>query len=402
MSSSIITSIVEIRIDGEVHDITPFIDQFTWTESMLAGGFSWSLRFRTGGWKAWDSIMMGQDNPEFSFRVSSQEGEERTLSSEWRTGITDKSRAAFNASTRMLAEIKGADQRLVLAQKARTRAWNNMRASDVLQSIATEYGLSSDIAASAYSSVWVQARQDDWSFMRDLALTSTVSGNRGDSYLWLDGSTLRYQAPTLTDMTERRYDVSVLEDRVEDFAFLYSGREVDRNGGATLRGIGFDFDTKRGLVFDMDPVAAATQPALAPRVPRRMGDGLRVVPFAEDDLGVVSESTRSRWGRVAPRYLSVRLRARPDPSLRPNKVISIENSFGDLQQTPFMGRYVLLEVQHIVVGSLLTTSITGFRRESQVGDAQPTDALATNTGTRDENQTAGSEGSSIRTAKVLS
>ena len=388
MSASATASLELRRANNEALDITPFVDTFVWTDSMLAGGFSWYLQFTAQAWREWDDLMLGREKPVFQFRLRSEE-DDGTQSTEWRTAITDKSNAAFSQDTSMIGEIKGADRRLDMAQEHRTRKFLDVRASDVFARIASEHGLTPDIARTSEVSSWTQVRMDDWAFMREMARQSSPESGRGDTYLWLEEDTLHYAFPTLSDLSDRSYDLSVVESRVENYVGAYSGREADRFGAATLIGVGFNFDTKKGIVFTMDPAAAASQPSLADRVPRRMGDGRRVFPVFEVDPKRVEEHVRARWGQLAPRYLSLRVNTRPDLTLRPNKIIAMENNLGEDQSTPFLGRYAVLEVRHVLKKGSIETSLLGCRREAQEGDAQPTGASADQSGTRDGNQTAG-------------
>jgi hypothetical protein len=378
---------VELRVgQNEALDITPFVDTFVWTESMLSGGFSWRLKFKAEQWREWDRLMFGRDEPTYRFRLRSQYAEGGD-STEWRTAVTDKSRAAFDQTVAMQAEIKGADARLVMAQVARSRRWNNLRISDVIGRIGLEHGLNVAVERSASVDSYTQNRINDWAFLRSLCRDATTESGRCDTYLWLDEDTLRFGSPQLTDKSDRQYDLSEVENRVESYIGSYHGREADRQGAARLRGIGFDWRTKKGVVFTMGTAQATTQPNLATRVPRRMADGLRSYPVFESDPDVVQEQVRARWGRVAPRYLSLRLNTRPDLTLRPNKIISIETNLDTRRETPYLGRYAVLEVQHTFHDGSLSTSAICYRREAYEGEAQPTGANAADqSGTRDRNQ----------------
>jgi len=372
----------------EALDITPFVDRFTWVESMIAGGFSWDLRIKAEQWAEWDRLMFGRDEPRYQFRLRVQ-GNANADTTEWRTAITDKSRAGFSQDVSMRAQITGADMRLLMAQQPRTRVWPSMRVSDVLSRIAGEHGLNAAVERSASQDTHSQLRMNDWAFARKLCRVATVESGRCDSYLWLDEDTLRFGSPQLTDVSARRYDMSVSEDRVEDYTAAYFGREADRQGAARLRGVGFDWGSKKGVTFTMGTSQAQTQPSLASRVPRRMEDGMRVYSVFREETDVVEERVRSRWGRVAPRYLSLRVNTRPDLTVRPNEIISMEANLDVRRETPFMGRYVVLEVQHTFEKQSITTSMICYRREAQEGEAQPTGSNADTAGTRDHFEGAG-------------
>ena len=71
------------------------------------------------------------------------------------------------------------------------------------------------------------------------------------------------------------------------------------------------------------------------------------------------------------------------------------------RETPFTGRYVILEVQHDLEDGAISTSLVGYRREAAEGDAQPTGASADTAQTRDLNQIAGIMPRTIVTAQSI-
>ena len=391
---------LELRTsDAEALDITPFVERFTWTESMLSGGFSWELHFRTEFWREWDRLMLGRDLPNYQMRLLVQEQEEQ--STEWRSIYLDKSRAAFSQNLAMTGQARGADRRLELAQGSRTRRWTNVRVSDIISQIASEHGLLPDVEQTSSLDDYTQARENDWAFARRVARAAALGSGRGDVYLWMDERTLRLRAPQLTARSARSYDIAVVEERLNEFVGTYYGREADRQGAATLRGVGFDFDAKAGIVFEMNPGTAQTQPSLASRVPRRMADGLRVVAIFQDTKDTVVDAVRARWCRVAPRYMSVTINTRPDVTISPGVVISIEANLDQRRETPWVGRYVVLEVRHTLVAGTMTTSLVCYRREAHEGESFPTGASADLAATQDPGQRTGQQPRTTRTARQL-
>ncbi len=388
------------RIDNTALDITPFVSRFVWTESLILGGFYWSIDFKAVSWNEWDDLMMGRDERTVQFRLRLEE-DQGPQSTEWRTAVVDKSRATFSQDTSMLASVKGADLALRMAQTARTRLFRQRTAADVLRRIASDYGLLASIEDTGGVRDWYQTREDDWGFARRVARTSANAAGRGDTYLWMDELALRFGAPALTPASVRRYDLNAVENRVDGYAAAYHGRTADRMGAATLRGVGFDFLTKSALSFTVNQGTSQTHPALARRLPRSMDDGLRIVPVTEQVPARVEEVVRSRWGRVAPRYLSLRVRTRPDLTLHPNTIISMEMNLDGRRETPFMGRYAVVEVQHVLTKGTIDTSFVAYRREAQAGDDQPTGANADNPSTRDHAQQAGINPSTILVAQSL-
>jgi len=377
---------LEMRLDQEKSlDITPFVKRFVWRQSMIAGGFSWEMRFATTQWNEWNALLMGRERPRVQFRLRSDESDQQPQATEWRTVITDMSRASFSQDISMIGEIRGADRRLELAQETRCRVFDTQLASSVFSRIASEYGLDTDIEPTSVADTFTQAHKNDWTFMRGLARDHVVQSKRGDCYLWLDENILKFQTVELSDQSDRSYDIATLENRVNGYAATYYGRRADRRGAARLQGIGFDFVTKKPVVFTMDPGAAQTHPSLAQRVPRRMADGLRVFPVIESTPGLVEAETRARWGRVAPRYLSLAIETRPDLTVRVGKIMSVESNLGERRETPFLGRYAILEVEHVYEDGAISTKLIGYRREAHEGEAQPTGSSADNVGTRDRN-----------------
>jgi hypothetical protein len=381
-------------------DITPFVPRFVWTESLILGGFYWSLDFKAIQWKEWDDLMMGREQRTVQFRLRSEE-EQGPQSTEWRTAYVDKSRAAFSQDISMVGSVKGSDRALLMAQTARTRVFKARTAGEVLTRIAADHALTPDIEGTRGTRDWYQVREDDWSFARRVARMAANDSGRGDTYLWVDETTMRFRAPSLTSVSERRYDMNTVENRVDGYAATYHGREADRMGAATLRGVGFDYRTKKAVTFTMDAGTAQTHPSLARRVPRQMADGLRVFPVIERDRARVEEVVRTRWGRVAPRYLALRIRTRPDLTVRAGTIISMESNMDERRETPFMGRYVVVEVQHVLERGSISTNLVVYRREAQEGDAQPTGSNADVAGTRDQFQAAGINPTTIVVAQEL-
>jgi len=373
---------IEIRINNEAREITPLLDEFVWTDSLLRGGFTWALKLKTNYWTEWWNLMLGREKPEVRFRLKQQEqGVESTT--EWRRAYTDWSKAKFSAEPTMRCEVHGADKRLDLMQRSRLRAFKDAKVSDVVARVAGDHGLTVDAVITKGTRTRRQLREDDWSFLRRLTRAAATQDGRGDLFLYMDEGTLRLVSVQSQASSVRRHDTLSIENRLNDYVVQYHGRQVDRLGGATLRGVGFDYGAKAGIVFDVDAAAASAHQALSKRVPRRQADGLRSMPVIEDDQAVVEETTRSLWGDLGPRYFSLRVNTRPDVVLRPNAVIEIVAADDPNRQSVFQGRYLLLEVVHHYKAGTLSTTAVGFRREAWEGEDQPTGAVADNVRTRD-------------------
>jgi hypothetical protein len=391
---------LELRTDNAVRDVTPFFERFTWVESMLAGGFLFTGRLSADQWDDWTPLLLGRDRPDFKFRLVNVEADV-TATTDWRTAILDSSASAFQATT-LSAEIRGADRRLFMRQKPRTRAWRARTVSEIMRLVASEYGLEPFVADTAARRDWFQLREDDWSFLTRLAARSATASGRGDAFVWVDEDRLRFNAPDLGAPSERRHDLAQVETRADKVVVSYSGREVDRMGGATLLGVGFDFDTARAVTFEVGAAAAASTPSLANKVPRAQVDGLRVLPVTEGSKLLVEEVARGAWGRAAPRYFALRIDTKPDLTLRPGAVIEVQVNIDGKRETPFLGRFGVLEVKHELVGGGLVTTAVCFRREAFEGETEPTGANASAGKTRDGYQ-AGKPDTpkTVKTATVL-
>jgi len=359
---------VELRIDGgESQPIHPFLERFVWRESLIEGGFTWQADIKASTWQEWTPILLGKGRLIFEYRLTTQvDGQD--ISTEWRRAITDSSRSSFRGQT-LIASAVGGDRRLEMMQAHRLRAWPGAAVSDVARVLAQEYGLNAAAQGTADVGDRLQVQESDWAFLRRIAYETSASG-RGDVFLWMDNDTLHLRAPDLQRPADRHHDMSLVENRVDRMAVRYAGREVDRRGGATLQGWGFDWDARQGLVFNLDSNASRTHPALAGRVPRRQSGGLRYFPVIERTLPEVEGQTRGRWGRFAPRYFSLRVDTRPDLSLRPGTILEMEASLGENQETPLLGRFLVLEVQHEMVDASIITTAVCYRREASAGEEE--------------------------------
>jgi hypothetical protein len=373
------TAGLDVLLDSQALDVTSFARRFTWRESMLSGGFSWTIHLTTDAWREWSDVVLGRTT--IGLRLKTQEGDIQA-STDWRTAYIDRSSAAFRSTTATY-QIDGADVRLDLMQKARTRAWASRAVSDIVQQIAGEYGLDATVERTTSRRDRWQCRETDWDFMRRLAAEAASESGRGDCYVWHDGKNLRFDAPHTQARSDRRHVLAEVENRVDRTVVSYQGREVDRMGGATLIGVGYDMEAGGAKVFTLNADKASAHPALGHAVPRVQADGLCVVELPEAQDGTVEELVRGRWGKAASRYFALRLDARPDLALRPGMIVDVQGDLSATQQTPLLGRFAVLEVQHTLVAGALTTTVAGYRREAGEGDEEPTGAAAANVGTRD-------------------
>lgn len=372
---------LELRTDNNVRDVTSFFSSFTWIESMIAGGFFFRGRFAVDQWEDYVPLLLGRDRPRFQFRLKSTE-KNSDSTTDWRTAYIDGSASSFEA-TALASDIRGGDKRLLMRQKHRTRAWSNSTIADVVSAVAAEYDLMPVVEETTNRRDRFQLRETDWHAVKRLAGEASTASGRGDTFVWVDEDKLRFGAPGLTGPSDRRHDLSEQETRADKVVVSYAGREVDRLGGATLIGAGFDWVKAAPVTFTVDEGAAGTLPALATKVPRKQADGLRVVPITETGSQGVEEGARSVWGRAGPRYFSLRVDTKPDLTLRPGMIVEVQVTLDGERTTPFLGRFSVLEVQHTLQGGGIVTTASCFRREAFKGDDPSMGAAASGGSTRD-------------------
>jgi hypothetical protein len=374
------TAAIEVLLDGVTsYDITPQVRRFRWTESMLSGGWSWSIHVTTNAWREWQSVALGRKDVRFRLKV--QEGA-TSSATDWRRAYIDRATTAFRSRAATYL-IEGADVRLELDQIDRTRAWTGRTVSDIVLAIGGEHDISTIVERTAARRDRWQCRETDWSFMKRLVAEAASSSGRGDYYLWHDGQNLRLDVPQVQNGSDRRHVLSEAENRTDRVVVGFQGREVDRAGGATLRAVGYDLLRGEAVVFTLDAGQSGQHPALARYVPRAQEGGLRVISVAETDRGHVEERARGVWGKVASRYFSLRLDSRPDLTLRPGQVIDVRGDLGVDQQTALLGRFGVLEVEHRYERGGLKTIAVCYRREAAEGVEEAQGAEATTPTTRD-------------------
>ena len=381
MSTVTLSDGVEFRIGNEARDISPFTKRFLWVESLIRGGFFWEVAFVANAWQEWTQLLLGRERPAVQFRLKSQEeGEE--VSSEWRTALTDTSRMMFRGEG-LIATVMGGDRRLDMRQEHKTRAWENLSVSQIVRVVASEYDLVPRVDETGVVDSFYQVNETDWEFLQRITYESASESGRGDLFLWVDEDTLNMRAPVLQSASARRHDMSLVENRVDRVMLSYMGRQVDRFGGATLEVVGFDFLTKQAITYTLDGAQAQTHPALDDRVPREQSAGIRLMPVPECNPLAVEGRARGRWGRFSPRYFGLRVDGRPDVILRPGTILEMQASLDENRDTPFLGRFLVVEVQHLYEsGSILTTAVC-YRREAAAGEEQATGSNAANLRTRD-------------------
>jgi hypothetical protein len=355
--------------DGVERDITPLVRKFVWVDSLLDGGFSWKLSASTHGRAEWQALLLGLESAFFRIEASHSL---YAPSTEWTYGVVDSSSIAYQSAGAAFS-VTGADRRLEMQQRARTRAWLGATTSEIVQAIGAEYGFL--VVADTTNDVddrW-QLRTTDWEFLLFLVKSVSLPHGRGDVYLHVVGGTLLFGAVAAHLPPVRVILLDDSDGRTHKAVVAYNGREVDRAGGCTLRGVGYDFQAKTGVVYTLDNAAAATYSALAGSVPRPQVLGTRVVPVPQTRVDLVHNEVHGRWGKIAQRYLSIRIDIMGDLALRPGVTFDVVSGVGEYMESPLLGRYVLYEVRHVLslgqetTGGGVVTTLVGFRRESGIG-----------------------------------
>jgi hypothetical protein len=376
-----------MMVDGLEKDVTPWLSKFVWIDSLIDGGFSWEIQLASEFWEEWYRFMLGQTVA--MFRLVSYHGDIPTTT-DWLLGIVDGSTSSYQG-TRLVFIVWGADRRLELQQKTRTRAWPNASTSDVVRAIGSEYGVVVMAGDTEDRRDRWQIHRTDWDYLYNLANSTEFPDGRGDVFLWMHNNFLLLGTPTLQQQSARRYDLSMFEDRLIRMTSTYSGRKVDRLGGATLHGVGYNFQAKTAVEYSMDLPATVPYPALAKFVPRMQFSGFRYVPVAEFRPDLVKSKVSGEWGHIASRYFSMRVDVRGDVLAIPGSTMDVLIGRGEGMGSPVGGRYMVLEVQHVLTapslnkpnsGGLVTT-LVGFRRESELGEEIPAGAFVAVTGSVD-------------------
>lgn len=375
-----------MRVDNQATEISPLVEEFLWTESLLDGGWSWSMRLKTPVWQEWWDLMLGRRQPTVMFRLKQQEqGVETTTA--WKQAITDWSKAAFSPDPTMHLEIHGADRRLDLLQQAHTRTFRNASVASVVRRIGLDYGLQTgDVVSTLGERTRWQIMEDDWTFLRRLLRTAATVDGRGDVFLYMEEDNLRLVTVQSQGASVRRHDTASVENRLNGYVVQYHGRKIDRMGGATLRGVGFDFSSKQGISVAADALTSSAYPALSKRVPRSQDGGSREMPVIESSRALVGAAVQSVWGELAQRYFSMRTHTRPDLALKPNAVVEVIATDDPRRESVVQGRYALLEVQHRYRDGAVSTTAVAYRREAWEGEDQPTGASADTVRSRDRYQ----------------
>jgi hypothetical protein len=391
---------VELQVDGQAREVTPYLRKFVWRESAIEGGFTWAASLSADAWRDWNDIILGVVR-DLRWRFKVQEAG-KDSSTPWRRAYVTHSATTFT-STVITFEVGGTDIRAEMKQLPRTRIWRQTAVSDVVAAMAKEHGLDSVVERTIGVRDRYQIRESDWDYLARLSATeTTLDGGRGDAYVWLDGTTLRLGAAQAQARSDRRHNIDLVENRVDRTVVSYNGRHVDWRGGASLRGVGFDFETKSAVIFDLGAAQASSHPALAQRVPRDPAAGLRIFPTPDTSAEAVEGVVRSAWGKLASRYFTLRLDTRPDVALRPMMLVDVQGPATARHQTPLLGRFIVLEVEHVYDRGRATTTAVAFRREAYDGEADPTGASVAAAGTRDRYRFGGkNETRVVQVAEVV-
>jgi phage protein D len=233
----------------------------------------------------------------------------------------------------VLAEDRFQDLRM----KRRTRTFENMSDSDVLNQIANDHGLSPNVDISGSTHVVLaQVNQSDLAFMRERARTV-------DAELWMDGSTLHAQSHSSRggQPVQLAYGGALRK-----FTAL-----ADLSGQRTSFSVsGWDVSGKTALTFEATESVVSGElngdtsgiSILSSKFGDRKEAVAHAVPLTSQETQAVAESY---FKLTARRFVVGKGMAETDPALRVGNEVEI-SGLGPL----LSGTYYLTEVRHLFDG----------------------------------------------------
>ncbi len=243
----------------------------------------------------------------------------------------------------VLAEDRLQDLRLT----RRTRTFENLTDADLFQSVASQYGLQSNVNASGPTyRVLAQINQSDLAFLRERARAI-------DAELWIDGSTLNVQSRKLRetdDVTltfgQGLYEFSVLADiAAQASGFVVSGWDVQAKQGLSYRA------TSSVLAGELNGDQAGAT-VMAAAIGSHDQQIVHDLPFTAQEAQALAES---EYRRAARRFVTGTGVAEGDARLRVGTKLLIQAT-----GTMFDGNYYVTKVRHLFDGT------NGYRTEFAV------------------------------------
>lgn len=351
---------------NKVINVIDRITSVEWCESLLDGGLSLQVNIDDADFYFWSTLLSGDEGTKLQARLLLYQENEQ-VTGPWRSLLLDAPQSIISTQSLRGALLCG-DKRLAMKQLGRYVAYPSKTVTDIVQAIATRYAMSVDISPldDVPKDRW-QAGLSDWDYMQEMLLPDCSAGGRGDLYLWIEENTLHLRPIDFSVTPVRSYAIGVDDDRTISAKLTMSNRNADRAGAATVKAVGFDMDTKRGVTYNVTDAAAGRSPALSNKLPRLRSEGMLYLPSAAPTLNEIQRRALRRWGQQSGMYGQMMLNLKPDLALTPGQMVSVTLQGNDDQTFFASGIYPVLAVRHFFSNAAQRTELTLMRREMQKG-----------------------------------
>ena len=356
---------------GSNQDITPLVSRFVYKNSLLTGRVQWKLFFKAGNWDFWTNFLIGNGSL-FSVRLeSSRKG--KKSETEWLDLTVDGSRGLIR-STGLRGVIHGGGAEIKMSYKAKRRAFSKTTVSSVIQRIAGEYALVSDVAADVVTSNWYQTNQSDWDFIRELMQYYLPAQNvRGDVYLNIDGRQLTVKPINFSSPATRQYDLTEGDDRVLKAPFRYYGGSVARKG-LVVEARGFDRATGLPITFTASP-SSTVGFALASKLPQAIADKRTVLVTPHSYTTLVQALAMRTQAQISNRYYGLSLTVLNDLTVKLRDMVELSLQDATGTASFIEGRYGVYEYIFDYSPQSVVTKVIIYRRDSFAGAQAATSSL---------------------------
>lgn len=351
---------------NKVINVIDRITSVEWCESLLDGGLSLRVNIDDADFYFWSDLLTGNEGTKFQARLLLFQ-ENVQVTGPWRSLLIDTPQSVITTQS-LRGVLPCGDKRLAMQQIGRYTAHVSRTITDIVQTIALRYSLTADIAPldDVPKDRW-QAGLSDWDYMQEMLLPDCSAGGRGDLYLWVEEGTLHLRPIDFSVQPVRSYAIGVNDDRTVAAQLTMSNRYADRAGAATVKSVGFDMSTKRGITYNVTDAAAGRSPALSDKLPRKRSEGLIYLPSASPTLNETQRRALRRWGEQSSMYGQLKLTLNPDLALTPGQMVSLTLQGNDDQTFFGSGIYPVLSVRHTFSQTSQKTELTLMRREMQAG-----------------------------------
>ena len=215
-----------------------------------------------------------------------------------------------------------------LARYRRSQAWEEQSPDDILQSIASDAGLQSDVQISSITDTWHQINESDLAFILRLCQRFDISPR-------LDGSTLRARpesednAPVLLDVHDNILQLRLIADLNHQIT-----------ASTTM---GYNLANAEAVNFDSDSLAPApTDTSAADSLNELSWDGNETLPhpFARSQAEAEAYAT-AHFQRQAKRFISGEITCQGMPELTSGREVELSGVSPRL-----LGKYQVVHCTH--------------------------------------------------------